>query len=62
MYVTKTNNLVSMFNNSTTLSGSLVVYQNIYDLFRDMVVNPMQSPINMVLLYQTKHAEVARYI
>ncbi|CAH2072663.1 unnamed protein product [Thlaspi arvense] len=47
--VTKINDLVSMFNSrlkdlpntlNTTLPGSFFVYQNIYDLFHDMVVNP----------------------
>ena len=47
--VTKINNLVSMFNSrlkdlpntlNTTLPGSFFIYQNIYDLFHDIVVNP----------------------
>lgn len=47
--VTEINNLVSMFNSrlkdipntlNTTLPGAFFVYQNIYDLFHDMVVNP----------------------
>ncbi|CAA7018127.1 unnamed protein product [Microthlaspi erraticum] len=47
--VTKINNLVSMFNSrlkdlpntlNTTLPGAFFVYQNIYDLFHDMVMNP----------------------
>ncbi|KAL0728034.1 hypothetical protein Bca4012_024127 [Brassica carinata] len=47
--VTKINNLVSIFNSrlkdlpntlNTTLPGSFFIYQNIYDLFHDMVVNP----------------------
>ena len=47
--VTKINNLVSLFNSrlkdlpntlNTTLPGSFFIYQNIYDLFHDMVVNP----------------------
>ncbi|KAG2284695.1 hypothetical protein Bca4012_047948 [Brassica carinata] len=47
--VTKINNLVSLFNSrlkdlpntlNTTLPGSSFIYQNIYDLFHDMVVNP----------------------
>ncbi|ANM71022.1 GDSL lipase/esterase [Arabidopsis thaliana x Arabidopsis arenosa] len=47
--VTKINNMVSMFNSrlkdlantlNTTLPGSFFVYQNVFDLFHDMVVNP----------------------
>ncbi|CAN7114296.1 unnamed protein product [Brassica rapa subsp. narinosa] len=47
--VTKINNLISMFNSrlkdlpntlNKTLPGSLFIYQNFYDLFHDMVVNP----------------------
>ena len=47
--VTKINNLISMFNSrlqdlpntlNKTLPGSFFIYQNFYDLFHDMVVNP----------------------
>ncbi|CAN8256184.1 unnamed protein product [Cochlearia groenlandica] len=47
--VTKINDLVSMFNSrlkdlpntlNTTLPGSFFVYQNVYDLFHDMVIYP----------------------
>lgn len=47
--VTKINTMVSMFNGrlkdlantlNTTLPGSFFVYQNVFDLFHDMVENP----------------------
>lgn len=59
--VTKINNMVSMFNSrlkdlantlNTTLPGSFFVYQNVFDLFHDMVVNPSRyGKLTSILIY-----------